>query len=112
MYWSIGAYVRLHDDYPAAHRAAEDHLSLQPKDVSALNDMAFSYIYGAEPERAISLVAQAINLDPRSPPETLFIFMARARFMLGEYDAAIETCLKSLDINQVYPSCYPILAMA
>jgi tetratricopeptide (TPR) repeat protein len=65
-----------------------------------------------EPQRAIDLETQAIKLDPKHPHEYVFFVMGQAYFMLGDNDAAIESLLKSLEINPATTGAYVFLAMA
>ena len=52
-----------------------------------------------DPERAIELLTQAINLDPKHPNEFVLFIMGVAYFMLGDNDAAIEWLQKATEKN-------------
>jgi adenylate cyclase len=111
IYTVLGVYAKAHDDYSAYRRAAETRLSLEPKNPSAYNNLAFSLINGGEPQKAIELLKQAIAVDPKHPNEVILQNMAEAYFMLGDNDATIEWFLKSLEINTKFPDPYVYLAM-
>jgi TolB-like protein/Tfp pilus assembly protein PilF len=112
IYGPISFYAQSHDDYAGYRRASETRLALEPKNPSSFNNLAIALIYGGEPERAIELLTQAINLDPKHPLEVVLLNMGRAYFMLGDNDAAIGWYLKSLETNPAYPTTYAFLAMA
>jgi TolB-like protein/Tfp pilus assembly protein PilF len=111
-YLAIGMYAGAHDDYAGAQRADETRLALDPKSLSAYNNLALTMTDGGEPQRAIELLTQAINLDPRHPHETVLYNMGRAYFMLGDNAAAIEWLLKALEVNPAFPQANAHLAMA
>ena len=77
----------------------ETELSLGPKSQPRTSTWQMRLSTGGEPRRAIELLTQAINLDPKHPHEFAFIDMGCAYFMLGDNDAAIEWFQKSLEIN-------------
>ena len=114
VYQPIFVYALAHDDFSGSRRAAEAQLSLDSKNPNAYNSLALSFLYGGEPQRAIELLTQAINLlpNPRFPALNIMRNIGRAHFMLGEYDAAIEWYLKALEINPEMSSTYVYLAMA
>jgi TolB-like protein len=112
IYGVLGMYARAHDDFAAYRRANETRLSLEPRNPSAYNNLAFSFIEGGEPQKAIELLKQAIDLEPKHPSELILLNMGEAYFMLGDNDATIEWFLKSLEINSAFPDPYAYLAMA
>lgn len=112
IYLALGFYALAHDDYAGYRRALETRYSLMPKNPGAANTLATAYMRGAEPKRAIELLTQAISLDPRNAPEVMFRNMCAAYLQLGDNDAAIEWCLKSLEKNPTFALTYPLLAMA
>jgi adenylate cyclase len=112
IYQALGLYAMAHDDYAEYRRAMETRYSLMPKDPGAANSLAIAYMRGAEAKRAIELLTQAISLDPRNAPEIMFRNMCAAYLQLGDNDAAIEWCLKSLEKNPTFALTYPLLAMA
>jgi tetratricopeptide (TPR) repeat protein len=112
VYVALMVYAISHDDYAGALRAAETRLSLEPKNPVAYNNLALIFLKGGEPEKSIALETQGIGLDPKNARDGFLLTMGRAYFMLGDNDAAIEWCLKSLEKNPAYPSAYATLAMA
>ena len=112
VYVPIAFYAANHGDWVSARRALETQLSLQPKNPSAYYNLGFMVFVIGEPNRAIELETQAINLNPRHPDEVAFIVMGSAYFRLGDNDAAIESLQKSLEINPGWGYTYAYLAMA
>ncbi|MES2047940.1 MAG: tetratricopeptide repeat protein [Pseudomonadota bacterium] len=111
VYYVAGAYASTHDDFSGWRRAAEENLALRPKSSTAYNNLAIWFIANVEPARAIELLTQAINLDPKHPVEVIFSNMARAHLMLDDNDAALAWCLKGTAAHPANPECYAILAM-
>jgi len=112
IYFVIGAYAGSHDDYEGARRAAETRLSLEPKNPSAYSNLAVMFIHGGAPRRAIELLTQAINRDPKQVNDRVLSDMGRAYFMLGDNDAAIDWYRKSLEKNPTFAFSRALLAMA
>ncbi len=115
IYLPLGTYAYYHGDLVGFRRAAETRLSLAPKSPGAHLVLAnvFLYVEG-EPKRAIELLTQAVNLDPKHPDEVILLVMGSAYFMLGDNDAAIEWLQKSLEINPglVFTNAYLAMAYA
>ncbi len=99
VYVPIQRYAEAHGDLHGALRAAETQLSLAPNDPVGYNNVARPLIFLGEPQRAIELLTQAINLEPKHPREVLLVNQGHAYFMLGDNDAAIECLQRSLEIN-------------
>jgi adenylate cyclase len=113
IYGPIAIYAGAHGDFAGARRAYETLLSLAPKNPRAYTSLAYSFLVGGEPKRAIELLNQAINLRPKHPNEFVLFLMGYAYFMLGDNDAAIEWCLRSQEKNPIWPQeTYACLAMA
>jgi len=113
VYVPIQVYAREHGDLEGALRAAETQLSLEPKSLLGYNHVAYQLIALGKPQRAIEFLTQAINLDPKRPPEVLLLNMGHAHFMLGDNDAAIAFHQKALEINPTFdPAAHALLAMA
>jgi len=112
LYVAIGIYALHHGDLAAARRAHESRLSLKPKDPSAYLNLAYMFFQEGEPRRAIELLTQAINLDPRHTREYVLVMMGSAYLMLGDNDAAIEWLLRSSEKNSSFGRTYAFLAMA
>ncbi|MES2264964.1 MAG: adenylate/guanylate cyclase domain-containing protein [Pseudomonadota bacterium] len=109
--YPIGFYASKHDDFPGWRRSAEAYLALRPKSLLPYIGLANMFIAIAEPKNAIGMLKQAIDLDPRHPPEVIFTNMARAHMAMDDQDAAQEWCLKGTEAHPAYPNCYAILAM-
>jgi class 3 adenylate cyclase/TolB-like protein/Flp pilus assembly protein TadD len=112
VYTVIGAYAFNHGDLTGARRAMETVVSLLPTEQSAYSNLGWVSFAEGEPQRAIELATQAINLRPKHPHEFALLLMGSAYFMLGDNDAAIAWLLKSLERNPAYSATYAYLAMA
>lgn len=112
LYVPIGIYAYYHGDSAGARRAAENRLSLRPKDPTAYVNLADFLFYQGEPRRATELLTQAINLDPKHPHEFTLMMMGLAYFMYGDNDAAIEWLQRCLEKNPQLGDPYAYLAMA
>jgi TolB-like protein/cytochrome c-type biogenesis protein CcmH/NrfG len=112
LYVPIGAYALHHGDLTGARRAAETRLSLKPKDPTAYVNLAYTLFQEGEPRRAIELLTQALNLDPKHSHEFVSLMMGSAYFMLGNNDTATEWFMKSLERNPSWGRTYAFLAMA
>jgi class 3 adenylate cyclase/TolB-like protein len=109
--YALGFYASKHDDFPGWRGAAEAYLAARPKSLLPYIGLANLHIALGEPKEAIARLNQAITLDPRHPPETIFTNMARAHMQLGDNAAARDWCLKGTQAHPAYPNCYAILAM-
>lgn len=109
--YPLGFYASRHDDFPGWRANAEAYLAARPKSLLPYIGLANMHIALGEPKDAIARLNQAINLDPKHPPETIFTNMARAHLALGENDAARDWCLKGTQTHPSYPNCYALLAM-
>jgi adenylate cyclase len=112
IYSVIQTYAFSQQDYAGARRAAQTRLALEPKNPMAYNNLALSFLSGGEPKKAIELLTQAFNLDPVHPNDFILLDMGEAHFMLGENDAAIDWCQRSLERNPAYPTKHACLALA
>ena len=112
LYVAIGAYALHHGDLAGARRASETMLSLRPKHRNAYLNLAYMSFQEGEPRRAIELLTQAINLDPKHLHEFVFHMMGSAYLMLGDNDAAIEWLLRSSEKNPSLGRTSALLAMA
>jgi adenylate cyclase len=111
-YTVIAIYASAHNDHDGALRADTTRLSLEPKNPAAYNNLAVEYYYGGEPKKAVELLTQAINLDPKDRNFSVLLNMGRAYFMLGDNVAAVEWLERSLESNAMFPPTYAYLAMA
>jgi len=112
VYGSMALYALTHDDFPGYRRASETWLALEPKNPIAYNYVAAALVQSGEPKRAIQLLTQAIDLDPKHPPELVTLGMARAHFTLGDSEGAIEWSQRALEANRKLTDSYAYLAMA
>jgi adenylate cyclase len=114
VYVPIQRYAESHGDLDGALRAAETQLLLAPNDPVGYNNVARPLIFLGEPQRAIDLLTQAINLEPKHPREVLLFNKGHAHFMLGDNDAAIKCLRRSLEINPQFSraAAHALLAMA
>jgi tetratricopeptide (TPR) repeat protein len=87
-YRIISYYARSQGDFAASRQALEEWVSMNPKNVGALNTLSISYFSSGEPRRAIEILTRAIDLAPRSS-WLLQTNMGRAYFMAGDYDTAL-----------------------
>jgi TolB-like protein len=112
VYVPISLYADFRGDLEGGLLASKTLLSLHPKDPGAYQDVAVDFVIMGEPQRAVELGKQAINLDPKHPNEGMLFIIGFAYFMLGDNDAAIEWLQRSLEINPAYVNSYEALAMA
>lgn len=115
VYGTLALYATTHDDYPGVQRAAETWLSLDPKNPIAYNFVANSLIYRGKPEEAIALLDQATALSPNHPTVAatlIAVTYARAYFMAGDNDAAIDWAQRTLGLNSRFIEGHVFLAMA
>ncbi|MBY0237686.1 MAG: hypothetical protein K2X55_00060 [Burkholderiaceae bacterium] len=109
--YAQGFYASKHDDFPGWRSAAEAYLAARPKSLLPYIGLANLHIALGEPKEAITRLNQALTLDPKQPPETIFTNMARAHMALGDNAAARDWCLKGTQAHPASPNCYAILAM-
>ena len=112
VYVALGTYAANHGDLAGARRAVETRLSLEPKNPHAYMNLASIAMSEGAPRRAIDLETQAISLNPKHPHAFALVDMGWAYFMLGDNDAAIEWCLRSVEKNPDLSVGYAFLAMA
>lgn len=107
----LSIYAEEHGDFDSARRSAESALAKQPKLPASYNNLAVLYREMGEPERAISLLKQALALYPKGR-ETIFVNLGMSYLQLGDSDTAIEWLLKAVDLNTELLDVYSGLAMA
>lgn len=112
IYGTMALYAISHDDFAGHRRASETWLSLEPKNPMAYNFLANSLVMSGEATRAVGLLTQAIDLDPKHPSPLVLLGMARAQFTLGNNDATIEWSQRAVDANRKLTDPYSYLAMA
>lgn len=86
-------------DFEGAKRADEAALALEPKSPARFANLADTYLYAGQPERALGLLEQAIRLYPRSPHVGVLINMGVTQLMLGQESAAVDWLLKAKDAS-------------
>ncbi len=112
VYVPIAMYDWFRRDWDGTRRANETVLSLAPRSPHAYNNLGYTFILNGEPKRAIELLTQAINLDPKHPDAWNLQNLGWAYLMLGDNDAAIDWLQKSLEGNPGLNWTYACLAMA
>ena len=112
IYFTLSYYALIHGDWSELRRSEQTALKLEPKNPLRYNASAAYSFYAGEPDRAIKLLGQAINLDPKHVSEQILLNMGRALFMQGEDDAAIEWLLKCVDVNPSWALSRAYLAAA
>jgi adenylate cyclase len=76
-------------EFDAALRETERILALDPNFAPGHINLGFSLLWRDRPAEALDAFATAMRLDPHNP-DMILHFIARAQFMLGRYDEAIE----------------------
>jgi TolB-like protein len=104
-------YAQEHNDFEGARRALEATLAKDPKSPSSYGNFALFYMNAGEPQRAIPLLKQALDLYPKGN-EFIFDNLGLAHLALGNNDAAIEWLLKAADLNTEIWEVYSGLAIA
>jgi TolB-like protein/tetratricopeptide (TPR) repeat protein len=112
VYYAIGTYAVQHGDWEGGLRAAETRLLLDPKNPFAYFNVGHLLYYLGEPQRAIELLIQGINLDPKHASDGAFYGVGRSYVMLGDNDAAIEWLLRAKGKNPGAYYTYVYLALA
>lgn len=102
LYFTLSYFALVHGQWGDLKRSEETALSLEPRNPLRYNASAAFSFYAGEPDRAIKLLAQAINLDPKHVSEQVLLNMGRALFMRGDEEAAIEWLLKCIDANPAW----------
>ncbi len=112
VYVAIAAYAANHNDFVGYQSALQTRLALEPKNPGAYANLALSYVRGGQPRKAVELLQQAIALDPRHPPDGIFVTMGGAYLTMSDYESAIGWYQKALDTNPGFASVYAFLAIA
>ena len=112
LYLSLGAIASVKGDFDGSLRAREKALALAPKDPIVYFALANALYWQAQPTRALTLLQQALALDPKNPRDLLLINLSFVEYMLGHYDAAIDWGLKFREINPTYNASDTTLATA
>lgn len=81
-----------------------------PKKARGYNNYAIEYIEKRDFKTAITLLKQAIALEPSTYPDP-YTNLANCYAILGDFDRAIETIKKTIIINRYQPDAYNSLAV-
>ncbi len=111
-YRVVAFYARYHGDADGERRAAEAMLRLNPKNPSAHNVLATSFVRAGEPQKAIELLTKSVGLNRKNANPVFLNNLGRAYFMAGNNKAAIEWCDKALQVQPNFEPARVILAMA
>jgi TolB-like protein len=79
----------LRGDIETGCKLGQRRVELTPKDWLAYNALAGCYRFKMEPERAITALKKAVDLNPKIPLNVVLTHLAEQSFTLGDYDAAI-----------------------
>lgn len=112
LYLSLGAIASVKGDFDASLRAREKALALAPKDPIGYFALANVLYWRAQPQRALTLLQQALALDPKNPRDVLLLNLSWVEYMLGHYDSAIAWSLKFREINPTFKASDTTLATA
>lgn len=89
VYWNQGDFPKSFQEYELARGLiSKERYEIDTADLDA--DLAEAYIYFGDPQKAIKLIIDATKLHPE-PPYWYKWNLARAYYMAGQYQAAIDT---------------------
>ena len=90
-YHALGRLNTLTGDHPAAVRALETCINLNPNFAFAYVGLAEAHVYAGSPKAAISYVDRAVRLSPKDPMLwDMLHYKASAYVRLNDFDRAIE----------------------
>ncbi len=112
IYSVLASYAANHRDFAGAIRNDEAALLLDPRNPILYSNLADDHLRMANPKRAVELLTQAIQIDPRRPDQSVLNNMGRAHFMLGESGHATEWLTKAIDADPGPPDAHVYLAAA
>ncbi len=102
-YLAKGNALRARKAFASAAIAYEAAISLNPNLATAYAFKANSLILAGQSAGALPLIDKAVRLSPQDPYLSLWLyFECHAHMHLGQYDAAIEKCRKSVAINPLW----------
>ncbi len=105
-----GQLLNLKGEYHRARRALEKAVELEPSNADYVRRLAKSFGDRDQPEKAISLMKEAMRLNPyynRTYTRYLSVAYRRA----GQLNEALEIALRLLDYRPVYIAAYRELAV-
>jgi adenylate cyclase len=102
-YVAKGNVLRARKAFDGAAIAYEEAISLNPNLATLYAFKANGSILAGRAAGALPLVDKAIRLSPQDPSLSLWLYFAcHAHMHLGQYDAAIEKCQKSVSMNPLW----------
>jgi TolB-like protein/Flp pilus assembly protein TadD len=96
-------------DFRAAERALRGALEKAPRDPESYNNLGALAYAEYEPKKALDFFKTAADLTPGPPPDYLLINTCIAYLELGDFNAAIDSIEKALEIS---PHTEPAFALA
>jgi len=84
--------------YKEAAGEAEKAVALDTNDAEALSGLASALVLAGRPDEGLTLIKNAMRLDPYHPPKYLIILGA-AEFGMGRYEEAVSTFRRAVKRN-------------
>ena len=100
----------VHHDWPGAERAFRRGLELSPNFAEMHAHYAFCLVLFSRNEEALAEMGRALALDPLSP--RFGFSSARLFFFVRQYDAALDRCRKTLELDASWGSAHELLGDA
>jgi TolB-like protein/class 3 adenylate cyclase/Flp pilus assembly protein TadD len=112
IYSALIFYYREKGDLISAKQNAEKNLSLNSKSKSPYITLGNILNQSGEPDKAIIVLTQGLNLDPMNPTDNNLSSLGRAHMILGNINTSIEWLLKANQINSKVSQIWAYLAVA
>ncbi len=112
IYSALIFYYREKGDLISAKQNAEKNLSLNPKSKAPYVTLGNILNQSGEPDKAITVLTQGINLDPMNPTDNTLSALGRAHMILGNINTSIEWLSKANQINSKVSQIWAYLAVA
>jgi len=112
IYSALIFYDREKGDLSGAKQNAEKNLQLNPKSKSPYITLGNILNQSGEPQKAIDVLTQGLNLDPLNPTDNNLSALGRANIILGHTDQAIEWLNKANHVNAKVAQIWAYLAIA
>jgi TolB-like protein/class 3 adenylate cyclase/Flp pilus assembly protein TadD len=100
----------VHRDWPSAERNFRRGLELSPNFAEMHAHYAFCLVLFGRNEEALAEMRRALDLDPLSP--RFGFSSARLFFFVRKYDAALDRCRKTLELDASWGSAHQLLGDA
>jgi adenylate cyclase len=100
----------VHRDWPGAERNFRRGLELSPNFAEMHAHYAFCLVLFGRNEEALAEMRRALDLDPLSP--RFGFSSARLFFFVRQYDAALDRCRKTLELDASWGSAHQLLGDA